>query len=308
MPHHRLKWIYLFILSLVWGSSFILIKKGLVALTPLQLGSIRTLFAGFFLLLVGYSKLKTIKRHEWKWVAISGFLGTLIPAFLFAYAETEIDSAIASILNSTTPLIALIIGISLFSVTFIRRQALGVFIGLLGCIILIFTGADVNPDQNYWYASFVLVASVCYACNVNIIKQYMQDMNPLAITVGNFVVIMIPAFIVLLFSRFLQLDLVANTEIHTALGYVLLLALVGTSVAKAVFNKLVQISDAVFATSVTYIIPVIALFWGVLDGESFGLWQLFGMVIILLGVFLVNSGHRKHKKPPSIESGLVENR
>ena len=292
MPNSRLKWIYLIILSLVWGSSFILIKKGLIGLTPLQLGASRTLFAGFFLLLVGYSKLKTIKREEWKWVAISGFLGTLIPAFLFAFAETEIDSAIASILNSTTPLIALLIGVSLFGVVFVKQQALGVFVGLLGCLILIFGGANVNPDQNYWYASFVLVASVCYACNVNIIKHYMQEMNPLAITVGNFVVIMIPAFIILLFSGFFQLDLVGNSELQTSLGYVLLLALVGTSVAKAVFNKLVQISDAVFATSVTYIIPVVALFWGILDNESFGLWQLVGMVVILLGVFLVNSGKK----------------
>jgi len=293
MPNSRLKWIYLVILSLVWGSSFILIKKGLVGLTPLQLGALRTLFAGFFLLLVGYSKLKTIKRDEWKWVAISGFLGTLIPAFLFAFAETEIDSAIASILNSTTPLIALIIGISLFGVVFVKKQALGDFVGLLGCLILIFSGAEVNPDQNYWYASFVLVASVCYAINVNIIKNYMQEMNPLAITVGNFVVIMIPAFIILLFSGIFELDLVGNSELHTSIGYVLVLALVGTSVAKAVFNKLVQMSDAVFATSVTYIIPVVALFWGILDNESFGVWQLVGMLVILLGVFLVNSGKKK---------------
>ncbi|MAM23201.1 DMT family transporter [Croceibacter atlanticus] len=293
MYQDRIKWVYLIILSLVWGSSFILIKKGLLGLTPLQLGATRILIAGMVLIAIGFKHLKSIKKSEWKWVILSGFLGTLIPAFLIAFAETEIDSAVASILNSTTPLLALILGVLVFGVAFVKRQAIGVFIGLLGCLVLIFSGANVNPHQNYWFVGFVLVASVCYSINVNLIKQYMQNIHPIGITVGNFIGIMIPAFIVLMFSDFPFSEVTSNPKLYNALGYVVLLAIIGTCMAKVLFNKLVQMSSAIFATSVTYLIPIVALFWGVLDNEDFGFWQFVGMGIILFGVFLVNSGKKK---------------
>ena len=164
------KWLYLIVLSVVWGSSFILIKKALVGLTPLQLGALRTLFAAIFLLLIGFSYLKKIKKQQWKWIVISAFLGTFIPAFLFAFAETQIDSAVASILNSTTPIVTLILGAVLFKIVFSRNQLIGVIIGLVGSLLLIWSGADVNPNQNYWYSTLVLAASVCYALNVIILK------------------------------------------------------------------------------------------------------------------------------------------
>ena len=180
-----------------------------------------------------------------------------------------------------------------FGVAFVKRQAIGVFIGLLGCLVLIFSGANVNPHQNYWFVGFVLVASVCYSINVNLIKQYMQNIHPIGITVGNFIGIMIPAFIVLMFSDFPFSEVTSNPKLYNALGYVVLLAIIGTCMAKVLFNKLVQMSSAIFATSVTYLIPIVALFWGVLDNEDFGFWQFVGMGIILFGVFLVNSGKKK---------------
>ncbi|MGK0386961.1 MAG: drug/metabolite transporter (DMT)-like permease [Patiriisocius sp.] len=282
------KWLYLIILSIVWGSSFILIKKALVGLTPLQLGALRTLFAAIFLLLIGFSYLKKIKKNEWKWIAISAFLGTFIPAFLFAFAETEIDSAVASILNSTTPIVTLILGAVLFKIVFTKNQLLGVFVGLVGSLLLIWSGADVNPNQNYWYSTLVLAASVCYALNVNIIKRYLQEIPAMAIAVGNFIVLVIPALVVLFFSGFFQLDFVGNTDLHISLGYLVLLSVVGTGVAKVMFNKLVQMSTPVFATSVTYTIPVVALLWGLLDGERFNLFQVGASAFILLGVLMTN--------------------
>lgn len=282
------KWLYLIILSIVWGSSFILIKKSLVGLTPMQLGALRTLFAAIFLLLIGFPQLKKIKKHEWKWIAISAFLGTFIPAFLFAFAETEIDSAVASILNSTTPIVTLVLGALLFKIVFSRNQLIGVIIGLVGSLLLIWSGADVNPNQNYWYSTLVLAASVCYALNVNIIKRYLQEIPAMAIAVGNFTVLVVPAIIVLLFSGFFDLDLRSNTTVHISLGYLVLLAVVGTGVAKVMFNKLVQMSTPVFATSVTYTIPVVALLWGLLDGERFNLFQAGATIFILLGVVMTN--------------------
>ncbi|MDB3977241.1 EamA family transporter [Flavobacteriaceae bacterium] len=282
------KWLYLSLLSVVWGSSFILIKKALIGLTPLQLGALRTLFAGIFLLIVGFSYLKKIRRPQWKWIAISALLGTFIPAFLFAFAETQIDSAVASILNATTPIVTLLLGVILFKIVFSKNQVIGVMAGLAGSLLLIWSGADVNPNQNYWYSTLVLAASVCYALNVNILKKYLQGLPAMAIAAGNFIVLVVPAFIVLLFSGFFSLTFKDNTVLHESLGYLLILAIVGTAMAKVMFNKLVQVSTPVFASSVTYTIPVMALLWGLLDGERFTLLQAGSAAFILFGVVLTN--------------------
>lgn len=287
------KWIYLIILSIIWGSSFILIKKALVGLSPLQLGALRTIFAAVFLLVIGAYKLKQIRRPEWKWIAISAFVGTFIPAFLFAFAETEIDSAIASVLNSTTPIMTLLLGALLFAIGFTRRQLLGVIVGLLGSVVLIWSGAEMNEGQNYWYAALILAASVCYAINVNIIKRYLQEVPAMAITVGHFIVILIPAIGVLLYSDFFSEATFQKPQLYESIGYLAILAIFGTGLAKIVFNSLVQMSTPVFATSVTYTIPIVALLWGLLDGERFNLWQLLGACLIILGVFLSNRRNKK---------------
>jgi len=288
MQNAKLKWIYLVVLSLVWGSSFILIKKSLIGLTPMQLGALRTLFAAVFLFLIGFRSMKTIKKEEWKWIIISGFLGTFIPAFLFAFAETEIDSGIASVLNSTTPLVTLILGVLIFSIRFSKNQLIGIVVGLIGCLALILEGASIHPNQNYWYASLVLCASVCYAMNVNIIKRYMQQISPMAIANGNFIVLVIPSLIVLYYSNFFDEKVITNSTMHTSLIYISILAVVGTGIAKVLFNKLVQISSPVFATSVTYTIPIVALMWGLLDGEEFSFYQVIAAGIIILGVYIAN--------------------
>ncbi|NQY05111.1 MAG: EamA family transporter [Flavobacteriaceae bacterium] len=288
MQNDRLKWIYLAILSIIWGSSFILIKKGLLGLTAMQLGAVRIIFAGFFLFLIGFPSIKKIPKKTWKWVAISGFLGTFFPAFFFSYAETEIDSSIASILNSFTPLNTLVFGYLVFQLNFSRQQVLGVVVGLAGTLLLIFAGAQVNPDQNYYYALFVLAASICYAFNVNIIKRYLQDLSAMSIAVGNFLVIMIPAIFTLIFSGFFDQDVTENEVIMESLGYLVLLAVFGTGFAKIMFNKLVQMATPVFATSVTYTIPIVALLWGILDGERLNVLQIIAAGIILLGVYLAN--------------------
>lgn len=288
MQNSTLKWIYLVVLSIIWGSSFILIKKGLLGLTPIQLGALRILFTAFFLLLIGWKSLRTIKKSEWKWVIISGILGTGLPVFLFAYAETEIDSAIAAILNSSVPLLTLILGLVIFGATFLRRQLLGVLLGLSGATALILIGASINPNQNYWYALLVICAGIMYALNVNIIKRYMQNISAIAIATGNFIFLIPPALVLLVYSDFFDANLLKTTDVQISLGYILILALFGTAMAKVMFNKLVQISNPVFASSVTYLMPIISVMWGVLDGEKFTIWQFFASLVIIGGVYLVN--------------------
>lgn len=293
MSAKKLKWIFLIILAIVWGSSFILIKKGLVGLTALQVGSLRTVFAALFLLLVGLRSVRHIKKHQWKWIAISGFCGTFFPAYLFSYAETEIDSAIVSILNSTTPLLSMLLGIFLFNAPFIKRKFIGVLVGLVGTAALILSGAAVNPDQNYWYSSLVILASLLYGFNANVIKEKLQSIPALAITTGNFMVIVLPALIVLATTGFFSTEVLSQPNVPLSLLFVAILGVVGTGAALILFNKLIQISDPVFSTSVTYLVPIVALMWGIWDGEGFSLFQLLSGLIILAGVLIVNRNKKR---------------
>ncbi len=288
MQNIKLKWIYLITLSLIWGSSFILIKKSLIGLSPLQLGALRTVFAALFLFSIGFKSIRTIQGAEWKWVAISALVGTFIPAFLFAFAETEIDSGITSILNSLTPLITFVLGVVLFSIRFSKNQLIGVIIGLIGSMGLIWEGSIINPQQDYSYAFLVIIATLGYGINVNIIKRHLQHVSPMAIANGNFIVLIIPALIVLFASDFFTIPLFTDLDVQTSIAYMALLAVLGTGLAKLMFNKLIQISTPVFASSVTYIMPIVALIWGFWDGEKFSLYQLLASCVIIFGVYLTN--------------------
>ncbi len=280
----QLKWVYLFVLALIWGSSFILIKKGLVGLTAFQLGSLRIIFAALFLLLIGFKSLIKIPHHQWKYIALTSVFGTFVPAYLFAIAETQIDSSITAILNSLTPLNTLILGAAFFGITFRRSQIWGVVIGLLGSMLLVFNGAVNHPEQNYYYAILVLIASICYAINVNLLKKYLSDLTPLSITTGNFLILLFPALGILFFTGFF--DVVQVEKVQHSLLFILVLGVVGTGIANIIFFKLIQISSPVFATSVTYLIPVVAFFWGLLDHEMLTPVQGVGAFVILIGVYL----------------------
>lgn len=284
MNSKQIKWFFLVILAFIWGSSFILIKKGLIGLSPYQLGATRILFGAFFLLIIGFKTLPNIALGKWKYIAITSLFGTFIPAFLFSIAETEINSSTTAIINSLTPLNTLLLGIVVFGLEFRKKQILGVFIGLIGCVLMVFNGALNHPEQNYYYAILVIIASACYAINVNLIKKYLSDLSPLTISTGNFLVMVLPALIILYFTDFF-------TDIHVekvqhSIYFIIVLGVIGTGVANIIFYKLIQISSPVFATSVTYLIPIIAIFWGFLDHESLTLIQFIGAFIILFGVYL----------------------
>lgn len=281
------KWFYLIALSLIWGSSFILIKKALLGLEASQLGSLRIIFSSIFIFLIAWRNIFTIKKIEWKWITISAFLGSFFPAFLFAFAEKEIDSSVASIINSIVPLNTLILGMIIFKIESTKRQIIGVLVGFFGTYLLISSGLKLNPDQNYNYAGLVILCSFLYALNVNIIKKYLQHLSALTITVGHFTVIIFPAALVFLFSDF-EFSSLEKVEVKTSIFYVFILALFGTALAKIIFNKLIKISSPVFAASVTYSMLIVSIFWGIIDGEKFSIYQLIATFIIVFGVILTN--------------------
>lgn len=284
MDLRKLKWVYLIMLALIWGSSFILIKRGLVGLTPMQLGSLRIIFAAVFLLLIGFKSLAKIPLQQWKYIALTATLGTFIPSFLFAIAQTQIDSSVSAILNSLTPLNTMVLGVLAFGLSFQRTQVFGIVIGLVGTFLLIINGAFHHPEQNYYYAILIIIASVCYATNVNLIKKYLSDLSPLSITTGNFLILLFPAILVLFFSGFFEVSSVEKVQ-HSVV-FILILGVVGTGIANIFFFKIIQISSPVFATSVTYLIPVVAFSWGLLDNEMLTPVQFLGAFIILIGVYL----------------------
>ena len=280
----QLKWIILIALALIWGSSFILIKQGLYGLNPFQLGSLRIIFCAVFLLIIGFNSLKSIAQHQWKYIALTSLFGTFIPAYLFAIAQTKVSSSICSILNSLTPLNTLILGAIVFGLNFRRNQIFGIIIGLIGTVVLIFNGRAQGVSEDSSYSVFVLIATVCYATNVNLIKKYLSDMKPLSITTGNFLVMLVPAIFILYFTDFsAKMNLQATQQ---AMFFVMILGIVGTGVANVIFYKLIQISTPIFASSVTYLIPIVACLWGILDNEMLTPLQFIGAFIILIGVYL----------------------
>jgi drug/metabolite transporter (DMT)-like permease len=286
------KWLYLFLLSLIWGSSYILIKRGLVGLSPIELGSARIVISTVFLLILGFNSLSGLSRYHWKWLIITGFLGTFFPSFFFAFAQLHIDSSVAAILNSLTPIFTVLVGITLFATRMLARQYFGVVLGFVGSLGLVWGGAQINPNQPIGYVLLIISASMCYAINIHFLKHKLSAVSPMAMTLGNFIAILPPALIMLFFSDFFSFQKLQKPEVITSLGYVATLAFFGTAIAKVMFNRFVKMASTVFVSSVTYTLPIVALFWGTLDGEKISSYQLLSTVVILVGVSLA---HKKNK-------------
>jgi drug/metabolite transporter (DMT)-like permease len=292
------KWVYLITLSIIWGSSYILIKKGLVGLTPLQLGSTRIIMTTVILMIFGWKQLQKIPKNAWKWIILTGFFGTFFPSYLFAFAETVIDSSVAAVLNGMTPLFTLILGLLFFNSSFKWMKIVGVLVGFGGTLVLVSNEFTMRSGLSSWYAFLVVAATLCYSINVNLIKHKLQGVPALAIALGNFIAIVIPAFVVLLFVDFPWTKIISSSEVSSSIGYILILSLFGTALAKVMFNELVSISTAVFSISITYLLPIVAIAWGILDGEQFTLIQWLGCALILLGVYLITDKKRPKNKAP----------
>lgn len=280
------KWLILAILTIVWGSSFILIKKGLNGLDPIELGSVRMISASVVMLLLKGKEVSTIPLRKWKYVVCSALFGIFFPAYLFAYAQTEIDSTISSMINAITPLLTLIVGAVFFGLLSQRRQFFGVLIGFAGCSLLILTGAAINAQQNYLYALLAVVACAFYAININWVKKFLSDLSPTQIAMGNFALLLVLSLIMLSTTDFFSH--ISSAETQKAVLYTSILGVCSTGIASLLFYKLIQISSPVFASSTTYLIPIVAFGWGMLDNEGLHYLQVLGALIILIGVYFSN--------------------
>ncbi|MCK9400808.1 MAG: EamA family transporter [Bacteroidales bacterium] len=275
-------------LALIWGSSFILIKRGLEFYSSAEVGALRVSITFLVLSPFALSRLRKLSFQEWKYLAIVGLIGSGFPAFLFAKAQTGIDSSLAGILNSLTPLFTMVIGLSFFSLKIKWFNMAGVLIGLAGAIGLISISGGRSFEFNIQYAIYIIIATVCYATNVNLVKYKLRDVDALTITALSFFIIGMPVLLYLLiFTEFIP-QISTEPAALKALGYIGILAVVGTALALIAFNKLVKLASPVFAASVTYLIPVVAVSWGSMDGEKMTPVSFLWMAVILLGIFLVN--------------------
>lgn len=280
-----LGWLLIIALSLVWGSSYILIKKGLIAYNPVQLASLRISISGLAFLPFFILNYKSIDWSKTKYYAIVGLTGNFFPAFLFALAQTEINSSVAGVLSSLTPLFTLLLGLLFYANTFSWYKTLAVLIGLFGASILILFGKEAGLQGNNLYALLVVLGALLYSISANTVKKHLQEIDPIALSTASFMIIFPPALIYLFTTDFLTI-LNTSPSGYTSLGYIVLLAIAGTVIASILFYKLVQLTNAIFATMVSYLIPIVAIGWGYIDGESITLYHLIGMSFILLGVYI----------------------
>jgi len=272
-------------LSIIWGSSFILIKKGLVVYDPVQVACLRIGISALAFLPVLLVRFKKIDWSKWKYLLLVGITGSGVPAFLFSIAQTKINSSMAGILNSLTPLFTLLLGIFLFGAPLKWTKVLGVLIGLAGAAGLILFGNEGGMQGNIGYSLLIILATICYGTSVNTVGKYLNDIPSLIISAVSFSFVGLPAFFYLMTTDFFQL-LAQQPGAWDALGYITILSLGGTVLATVIFFRLVQWTNPVFASTVAYLIPIVALIWGVFDGEQIGLLSLVGMGLILTGVYL----------------------
>lgn len=280
-------WILFIILVLIWGSSFILMKLGMHALNAYQVASIRILSASVVLFPFAWKAFKNVEKQKRTYVIISGLLGSFFPAYLYCIAETKIDSSLAAILNSLTPLFTIIIGVTFFRLTAGLQKIMGVAIGLAGLILLPFSTHQDISFNDLSYSLLVLLATICYACNVNMVSRYLHQTASLHVAALSFSFLLVPSLVILAYTGYFQLALAEENYLYSTLASVVL-GIMGTALATVLFYMLVKKEGPLFASLVTYGIPVVAVVWGLLYGETITLAEIGCLVIILSGVYMVN--------------------
>lgn len=281
-------WFILIVLSIVWGSSFILMKKGMEAFSSDEVAGLRISIA-FLFLLPFYIKNSNINfKKNWKGLVLMGVFGNLIPAFLFTKAETQISSSLTGMLNALTPLFTIVVAFFWFKSKFKTLQLVGIITGLMGAMVLLYFNDGGDTSSNIKYSLLVVLATIFYAVSVNGIKHYLSGLNSVAATLGAFTITGPIALVYLFAQTDIINDLKTNPIALNSLGYVSILAIVGTALSVIIYNTLIKNAGAVFASTCTYLIPVVAIVWGLLDGETVNFIQMAGVLVIILSVYLIN--------------------
>ncbi|MCS7029485.1 MAG: DMT family transporter [Bacteroidia bacterium] len=275
------------LLSLIWGSSFILIKEGLKGFSFMELAMLRMFAASSTLFLFALFHILKTPWAKWKFIILSAFSGNFVPAILFAGAETKLDSGVTGVLNALTPIFTLLISTFLYHDRVEQVQKVGILMGFVGCACITGTSVSIQADSSViLYAGMVVLATACYGISVNVIKHHLTDIHPLTLSSLSLSVLLLPSGGFLLTTDFILR--VQSMDNLTPLYSILMLGILGSAISLVFFNRLVQISSTLFASSVTYTIPIVALGWAVYAGERIHFLHITGMVLIIIGIYCVN--------------------
>ena len=289
------KWFLLLVIALTWGSSFMLIKKSLVVFSPYEIGAIRVVGSGLLLAFIGIPALFKMSKKTILWVTIAGFFGNFLPMYLFPIAQTQVSSSLAGILDSLVPIFVMIFSFLLFGIKSKKTQMLGAVIGFLGAASIIYFSEANAEDSNFWYVMLVVLAGASYGVNAVVIKERIPNLNAIKLTAAVYSIWAIPSLVILYFTGFVQ-NFEMKPEFTEPLSYLAFLTVFATAIAMLLYFKLIQDTSAVFASTVSYLLPIVAVIWGILDGEKFTFWYVFGGALILIGIYLI----REKKKDPKL--------
>lgn len=286
-----LSYCLLLILGAIWGSSFIIMKKVNPVFSPIQISALRLIFAGTIALPLVYKWFRKFNKRHWTALIWVGIVGNAIPSFLFALASKEINSATSGILNGLSPIFTLLAGVLFFQFKGKAMHYVGAALGLFGCLLVI-QGKDSHGEiNNMWYVIFPFIGSVCYGFSSNIIKAKLTDLKPIISGSTPFIFGAILGLIALPFSL-QQHTPEINEAFYNALGLLAILGVLGSTLSMILFNRLVQLNSALFASTVTFIMPVFAILWGIWDGENIRTLQIVGLCCILAAVYAVKRGDK----------------
>lgn len=291
------RWFLFIVISLTWGSSFILVKKSLLAFSPYEIGAIRVAVSGLLLSFIGFPAIFKMPRKTLFWVVVAGFFGNFLPMFLFPIAQQKVSSSMAGILDALFPMFVLAFGFIFFGIRSRWSQVLGAVVGFLGAASLIYFSEASTDSSQFWYAMIVVLAGASYGINALIIKEKIPNLSSMKLTAAVFTFWGMPSMVILYFTGIFQ-NFKMSPEVTEAMSYLGFLSVFGTAVAMSLYYKLIQNTSPVFASSVSYVLPIIAVIWGILDGEKFTYWYLIGGVLISIGIYLIREKKKNPYLPP----------
>lgn len=281
------KFLVLFIIAITWGSSFILIKKTLPVFDPLQIGAFRAGISGLLLAFIGFPALRKMSRKDVFWIALSGFFGNFLVVFIFPFAQREVSSSLAGIINALDPIFTLLIGALLFGIRNKIIQYFGAIIGFAGALVLVLSSGDDSSSNHYFYIGILILGAALYAISALIIEKKLMHISSVDLAGSIYTFWMLPSLLILAFSGFFTKIDFTQSQILESLGYLTFLTVISTTLVMFLFFKLVQDTSAVFASTISLLLPVVAVIWGILDGEKFTLWYALGGLLILIGVYFI---------------------
>lgn len=290
------KFFLLLIISITWGSSFILIKKTLPVFDPYQIGAFRAGFSGLLLAVIGFPAMRRMTKQDIFWIALSGLFGNFLVVFIFPLAQQEVSSSLAGMINALDPIFTLLIGAIIFRIRSKTIQYFGALIGFVGAIVLVYTSGSDSSPSHYFYIVLLIIGSALYAISALIVEKKLRHIKSMELASSIYTFWMIPSMIILLFSGFFtDIDYTQKATLYS-LGYLVFLTVVSTIFVMFLFFKLVQDTSAVFVSTISLLLPIIAVFWGILDGEKFTFWYALGGLLILIGVYFIKENKKKNKK------------